>query len=40
METVQIRKLAFEEVWKRIEEVRSDPACMKALRELIKSHTS
>ena len=40
METVQIRKLTFEEVWKRIEEVRKDPEAMKLLDELIKVHTS
>lgn len=31
---------SFEEVWKLIEEVRSDPECMRALRKLIKYHTS
>ena len=44
MEAVQLRKQArkpaFEEVWARIEEVRKDPACMKALRKWIKFHTS
>lgn len=33
-------KKSFEEVWKLIEEVRSDPECVKALKTLIKSHTS
>lgn len=33
-------KKSFEEVWKLIEEVRSDPECMRALRKLIKYHTS
>ena len=33
-------KKSFEEVWKLIEEVRSDPESMRALRKLIKYHTS
>ncbi len=32
--------MSFEEVWKLVEEVRSDPECMKALNKLIKHHTS
>lgn len=31
---------SFEEVWKLVEEVRSDPECMRALRKWIKFHTS
>ena len=36
----QQRKPTFEEVWKQIEAVRSDPKAMKLLDELIKAHTS
>lgn len=40
MEAVQVMKVSFEELWKRIEEVRNDPEAMKLLDELIKVHTS
>ena len=37
---LQVKELTFEDVWKQIEEVRSDPECMEVLNKLIKSHPS
>jgi len=41
MEALQQAKgLSFDEVWKLVEDVRSDPECMRVLRRLSKSYTS